>query len=128
MLARGRGTQWAGSINLLNLLAELRRAKEVPTAYVSLPPQDQMEFIEDVRERIVPPPANAPAVCLLDTGVNRSHPLLELALDEPHVMAVDPNWLAADHDGHGTEMAGLALYGCLTKLFTETGPHHVTGP
>lgn len=73
--------------------------------------------MEDFRRRITPPGANAPAVCLLDTGVNRAHPLLALALSEAHWLSADPQWTGADihPEQHGTAMAGLALYGCLTK-------------
>ena len=60
--------------------------------------------------------------CHLDTGVNRSHPLLGIALDEEHMLTVMPGWLAADQDGHGTEMAGLALYGDLASLLEGDGP------
>jgi len=127
LLVRGTQRRWAGSINLLNRLAELRRTKEVPTEYVALAPSEQAEFIADVVTRIQPPANDAPAVCLLDTGVNRNHPLLAVALADEHTLSVNPNWLPADHDGHGTEMAGLALYGCLTQLFVNDGSvqlHH----
>ena len=61
-------------------------------------------------------------MCHLDTGVNRGHPLLEFAIAEEHVLACDPNWSPADLQGHGTEMAGLALYGCLTTLLGTNDP------
>jgi len=67
---------------------------------------------------------DAPAVCLLDTGVNRSHPLIEPVLAAADAQAVDPAWGGADHDPdqHGTGMAGSALYECLTKVLGRTGP------
>ncbi|MEW4531357.1 S8 family peptidase [Maioricimonas sp. JC845] len=106
--------------NLFDLLAELRLARTPPSEFLSLRPRDQAEFIEDVRARIVPPPGDAPAVCHLDTGVNRAHPLLELALSEEHVLSVDPQWSTADKRGHGTAMAGVALYGDLKDLLNHT--------
>jgi len=116
-LAKTTVEQWARSLNLLNRLAELRRAKEVPTQYLQLPLRDQAEVIRNARARLEPPAPNAPAVCLLDTGVNRAHPLLELATDERDVLSCNQSWSATDHVGHGTEMAGISLYGCLTSLF-----------
>ncbi|MAX37523.1 S8 family peptidase [Gimesia sp.] len=113
---------WADSLELLSHIAELRRAKEIPTDYVELQARDQIEFINSFRERIIPPPENAPSVCLLDTGVNREHPLLELALDESDWKSVNPNWTPADihPEQHGTAMAGLSLYGCLTAYLNGT--------
>ena len=67
---------------------------------------------------------NAPSVCILDAGVNQPHPLLAPALAPEDVQAVEADWGTADHDDeqHGTGMAGIALYGCLTGLMTATGP------
>ena len=61
-------------------------------------------------------------MCHLDTGVNRGHPLLELALRPEEVLSVDPTWQVTDQSGHGTEMAGLAPYGPLTSLLSGSGP------
>ena len=122
LLARGTVRQFAAVENLFDILAELRLAKILPGEFLQLPPRDQAEFVEEARSRIQQPSENVPAVCHLDTGVNRGHPLLEFALDENHVLAVDPSWIPRDSKGHGTEMAGLALYGCLTTLLDSEGP------
>ncbi|WP_433964629.1 S8 family serine peptidase [Tunturiibacter gelidiferens] len=63
-----------------------------------------------------PPKAEAPAVCLLDNGVARAHPLLSLGISENDCLSVDPAWGVDDHDpfGHGTSMAGTILYSDLT--------------
>ncbi|MDB5294353.1 MAG: hypothetical protein JWO31_336 [Phycisphaerales bacterium] len=111
LLAFGTPRQWADSLPLLNLLAELRKVKEVPTDYLNLGGSDQAEFAIEAAGRVVPPDEGAPAVCLLDTGVNRQHPLLRMAIDPEDVLAADPEWAATDQDGHGTGMAGIALYG-----------------
>jgi hypothetical protein len=109
--------------NLFDIIAELRFAKILTGEFLDLPPREQAEYIHEALSRIEPPSANAPAVCHLDTGVNRAHPLLELALSEEHLLAVDPAWLASDGhpQQHGTGMAGLALYGCLTELLSSSG-------
>ena len=49
-------------------------------------------------------------ICLLDTGVSSAHPLLSLAIRDESIQTVVEAWGVADHDGHGTEMAGVALY------------------
>ncbi len=123
-LVYGSAQQLGGSIDVLSCVAELRRAKEVPTAYLELAARDQADFVNEAVGRLVPPPVNAPSVCLLDTGVNRGHALIAPMLAANDWQAVDPLWLASDHDHdqHGTGMAGIALYRCLTDVFASVGP------
>jgi len=127
LLALCRIDDWAASLALLNRVAELRRAKEIPTDYVELPPRDQGQFVEDLLARLTVASQDAPAVLLLDTGVNREHPLLVDSLHEVHWLAADPAWSPADRhpQQHGTGMAGLALYGCLTEPFGHRDPVHL---
>jgi len=116
--------QLSSSIHLLSMIAELRKAKELATPYVTMSARDQRDFVDDAARLIVPPGRNAPSVCILDAGVNQPHPLLAPALAPEDVQAVEAEWGTADHDDeqHGTGMAGIALYGCLTGLMTATGP------
>ena len=109
--------------SLCDMLAELRSVRIPVAEFLDLPPGDQVELAEDLLRRIQPPHHDAPAVCHLDTGVNRGHPLLAMALADEHLLAVDPTWSAADRhpQQHGTGMAGLALYGCLTDVLNVTG-------
>ncbi len=118
ILARCNFNQLLAIENLFDILAELRFAKYLATDFVELPPRDQVEFIEAALSRISPPALDAPSVCHLDTGVNRGHPLLELALASEHLLSVQPGWSTSDGHPHqhGTSMAGLALYGCLTEV------------
>jgi hypothetical protein len=84
----------------------------------------QRELADDLLERIQPPSEDATAVCLLDTGVDRNHPLLEFALSASDTQAVDPSWGVNDHDSerHGTGMAGIGLYGSLVGVLQAAGP------
>lgn len=124
LLACASVTQLLQIDNLFDWLAELRLAKRLAGEFVEMTPREQADLIAAALPRIQPPPANAPAVCHLDTGVNRAHPLLELALPADALLACDPTWSPADThpQQHGTGMAGLGLYGCLTELFSGTGP------
>ncbi len=122
VLARGTAAALARVPNLFDLLAELRLAKLLAGEFLTLTPTDQAEFVQEALQRLrVVQPINS-SVCHLDTGVNRGHPLLEPAIAAEHVLAVDPNWSGADVSGHGTEMAGLALYGCLTEVLGGAEP------
>jgi hypothetical protein len=114
----------SSSMHLLSMIAELRKAKELATFYVTVPAREQRDYVDDAARVIVPPTRNAPSICILDAGVNQSHPLLAPALATEDVQAVEADWGTSDHDSeqHGTGMAGIALYGCLTELVITTGP------
>lgn len=122
LLAHGTAEQLASSVELLDCIAELRRAKEVASFFSEMPPREQRRWADDLRARVQWPADGAPAVCLLDTGVNHGHPLIEPALRPKDLHAYDPDWTVADHNGHGTEMAGLALYGDLTDVLSSSAP------
>jgi hypothetical protein len=119
VLVLATASQLAISLDVLNDLAELRSVHQPASFFVNLTATGQAEWINDLLNRTTQPPENAPAVCVLDTGVNRGHPLLEASLAVNDVHTCEPGWNAGDHHGHGTEMAGLALYGNLTPLFAN---------
>lgn len=119
MLLRGSPAQLAVSVDVLNDIAEVRKAKETATVFVDMGPEEQGHWVKELVARTTPPPANAPAVCILDTGVDRGHPLLAPSLSASDCHACDPSWRVNDHHGHGTEMAGLALYGDLTAVLAS---------
>ena len=110
-LVYGAEAQWARCLALFGMVAELRRAKELPTDFVDLNPSEQGAYTDEAATRIQAPPLSAPAVCLLDTGLNSGHPLLMPAFDERGLHTVHPDWDAADQEGHGTLMAGIAVFG-----------------
>ena len=103
-------------------VAELRRASDNPSVFTQDLKEDVPALIDDLAERVIWPGGEAPAVCLLDTGVNRAHPLIEPALSINDLMSIDPTWGGDDHEGgpgHGTGMAGLALYGDLVAPIAD---------
>jgi hypothetical protein len=81
---------------------------------VDLPPKLGLELgvlqldIQDVHQ--APPPDNAPVVAILDSGIAGGHPLIGPALGDAQGF-VDPHREAHDAHGHGTLVAGIALYG-----------------
>lgn len=128
VLVRGTVEQLSGSLDVLNDLAEVRKAKESSAFFVDSSPEEQAEWIDDLKDRTTPPEDDAPAVCILDTGVTRGHPLLEDVIAQEDATAVNPAWGAHDDGGgpqnmgHGTEMAGLAAYGDLTGPLDSSDP------
>lgn len=79
-------------------------------------------MLDGLLRRLEAPPSKAPAVCVLDTGMNREHPLLAPALEPSDLHSCNPNWGRHDHSGHGTQMGGLAIYGDLTRSLADTAP------
>ena len=96
-------------------IVELRRANDSPAFFLDdIDRDEQRDVCEELSERTEWPGMDVPAVCLLDTGVNRAHILIEPTLAEADMSAVKAEWGVADSPhGHGTSMAGLALFGDL---------------
>lgn len=116
LLVHTSSGQMKRSAMVLNSIAELRRAKETAAFFDELPPAEQPEWAGDLlwRSRYPEPDEDVPHVCLLDTGINNGHRLLGPALADNDRHTVEPAWIVDDEDGHGTELAGLAMFGDLT--------------
>ena len=117
-LVFGTAEQLMASTELLDMIGEVRRAKENPADFIAMTPQDQAEWVNNFLPKIEPPPTDAPAVCLLDGGVI-TNPLIGPAFSTDDAHCYDPDWPKADspdrpvhlRDEHGTEMAGVILFG-----------------
>lgn len=101
------------------------RSPEFIDSVEDLSTSEQTEYVEDLAERISPADEDGPTVCHLDTGVLRTHILLggSLAPGDHHSI-FGGSGTDAHPQGHGTSMAGLALFGNLEPLLT--GGSHVT--
>ncbi|MCY4175020.1 MAG: S8 family peptidase [Acidimicrobiaceae bacterium] len=95
-------------------ICEIRRPAVVDTVE-DLTHEEQYEYVDDLVARVGHAGAVAPAVCLLDTGVRGTHTLLKPALGPSGMFTVVPG-PQSDQAGHGTKMAGLALFGPLDEL------------
>ncbi len=107
---------------LLNEVAEIRRAKDTAEFFDAMPPIEQRQWVEELLSRTSPAGDNAVRICLLDTGVNHGHPLLNPHVGAVDLHTVDDNWGPQDNIGHGTELAGVALYGDLFASLVSTAP------
>ncbi|MFR9751678.1 S8 family peptidase [Nocardia sp. 004] len=101
-------------------VAEIRKPEFVDTIE-DLTREEHEEYTSDLLKLIQAADRLAPAVCHLDTGVRRSHILLSdsLAPADTHSV-VDLGDIVKEP--HGTQMAGLALFGPLDDLLTSTEP------
>jgi hypothetical protein len=102
------------------VIGELRRATDNPVFFMEHARETQHEWSDDLANRIEWPGVEVPAVCLLDTGVNRGHALLEPAIAPADLHAYETDWGTDDHDSHGTAMAGIALHGDLVAQLADT--------
>jgi len=124
LLVYGSVGQMKRSMMTLNSIAELRRAKETADFFDSLAPSEQPEWVDELNARLTMPSegADVPYICVLDTGVNNGHPLLRQALANTDLHTVEPGWGVDDQHGHGTGMAGVALFGDLTNALATIHP------
>lgn len=104
-------------------LERIRYALDSPAFFTEVAHREQRAWVEDLRGRLVPALPTSPAVCVLDTGATRSHPLLDQSLLPEDCLSVDPAWGTDDShpSGHGTNMAGVVLYSDLTFPLADQG-------
>lgn len=122
-LVRGTPEQLSNSLILLDNLAEIRKAKDTADFFTELRNFEQREWVDDLLRRLeAQSPLPSIAICILDTGVNNGHPLISPFLPNTNMDSVNPAWGNLDgyRIGHGTQMAGLALFGDLTDVLTTT--------
>lgn len=107
-----------------DLIAELRIAKDLPSFFLDMGPIEQERWSRDLENRLLPPEDDAVAICLLDSGVAQIHPLIMPALELADMHTCNPNWGFNDNNacGHGTKMAGLALYSDLFEALQTLNP------
>ena len=111
----------ADAFHSLDDIAELREPHDVGSFLAELPAAEQADWLDDLRGRLRPASAGAPVVCILDTGIQHDHPLLTDSIDPLDLHVADPGWQVRPVYGHGTEMAGLALYGDLHSAVLDSG-------
>ena len=86
---------------------DVRLVDLIPQTGISYP-----QLNRDIAElpRNIPSPApDAARVCILDSGINTNHPLLKSAMGEGQSFVAGQDEF--DEAGHGTAVAGIALYG-----------------
>ncbi len=116
-------SQLENAVYLISNLKELRWAKEVPVPIVSSEPQEQLEWANNVLQRISNPNDASTSVVILDTGVNYNNPLLSSFSNASYSECWLPTWPHYDnyilgsppYSPHGSLQAGIAAYGDLQK-------------
>ncbi|MDB9536758.1 S8 family peptidase [Dolichospermum planctonicum CS-1226] len=110
---------------VLEFLLELETVKEIDR-----PPQPAFERTADYNlplssfPEVISPPEENCGILVIDSGVQSGHPLIAPVLGEADVFSDPGQQLikggAEDVNGHGTSVAGIAIYGdvenCIKKL------------
>lgn len=124
VLMYGSQQQFSASVMTLNCVAELRRAKETAEFFDGMTPVEQQEWVDETLARltVAPEEGSTPRVCLLDSGVNRAHPLLDPFISDADLHTVNPAWGVDDTANHGTGLAGLVAMGDLSEALATAGP------
>lgn len=103
-------------------VAEIRRPEFIETIE-DLSTAEQGEYVSELAERVSAADNDAPAVCHLDTGVFRNHVLLAASLDQSDLHTViGTSGTDMNPYGHGTSMAGIALFGDLDAALQSVEP------
>lgn len=86
---------------------DVRLVDLIPTTGLSY--QQLNRDINQLPRNLAQPALGAAKICILDSGINSNHPLLRSAMAESASFIAGLE--AADENGHGTAVAGIALYG-----------------
>ncbi|WP_215408380.1 S8 family peptidase [Vibrio gigantis] len=109
------------NVKLLFRVSEIRYPKVTADFFDAMEPGEQIGWSDELLQRLNHSySVNSPHVCIIDSGVNVEHPLLA-----PFASSSDQRTITDDSDptdtmGHGTGMAGLAMWGDLTDSLSST--------
>ena len=124
-LVRASASELGTLLSTSAVPSELHRAR-VTSEIFGLDPLDQDEWVADLEGRIEAAEPDAAAVCVLDTGLMSAHPLLRASVDRA-LSALDGEG-PGDQAGHGTAMAGLALFRDLDRDLIGNGRRLAQAP
>lgn len=91
-------------------IAEFRKMVSPTSFFMQLPPYEQRKWSKEFSDRISIDDLGSVSVCLLDTGVNNGHPILERIIQDNNCHTIEPSRGIGDKVGHGTNMAGIAAF------------------
>ncbi|MGB3466674.1 MAG: S8 family peptidase [Cyclobacteriaceae bacterium] len=128
ILIYGKQDQFTELIARNDSLAEFRIGQEAAGFWVNESNRDQQGWVADLMSRINFGHSGV-RICLLDSGVNNGHQLINPVLDDENCLTVNPEWGVDDHEfgsGHGTLMGGIAIYNKLEEALDSTEEISIT--
>ena len=109
-------------VSSFGFIAEIRENLIPASFFHELPGKEQSLWINDTLGKTNFNFGSA-VICILDSGVNREHPLLKPFLPSKAMYAVKDSWNAIDTykpNGHGTCVAGVAIYNDLETVLASS--------
>lgn len=128
-LVKASAIQLSKSLMLLDNLAELRHPQQLNDFITNknIDIVSKQQWQQDLLNRTTSAfDQNGVLIYLLDSGINNLHPLITSHLPDERTYAYKEAWGKEDtwpQGGHGTGMAGLALYGDLSDALSH--PHEI---
>lgn len=117
-LVKANNNQLLELIIACDYIAEIRRAPEPTSFFGELNGKEQKEWCEELLSRTEFRDSNC-SICILDTGVNIEHPLILPAIKNSNCIQALDDWSINDTNGHGTNMAGIAIYNNLKERLMD---------
>jgi hypothetical protein len=112
----GYGThdQIANAVRSLGAVKALAAPTVLSDFFEGMAPEEQAAWAQAMQGLVQPPDARDPRyITLLDSGIGLAHPLIQPFLNPADRHAAEPGWSLDDAHGHGTQLAGISLYGDL---------------
>lgn len=125
-LIRANKSSLTKLIEICSYVAEIRIAPTATSTFSEMHYPEQKEWSQELLSRSIYSNHNNISICLLDTGVNYSHPLLSPSINPKHVQTINQSWGTGDTKGHGSEMAGIALFNNLKEALESSEHIEVT--
>ena len=99
-------------------IAEIRLAKDTPALFLQMHNIEQAEWVQNLLGRLVPAAADAVSVCLLDSGITHTHPLLVPEFTTTmFTPTTPPGALATAHPGTVTAPRWVASLSLATSSY-----------
>ena len=115
LVVKANYAQLSELISSFGLIAEIRKTEELNSFWLSQNMTENNDWIDEALHLVDFTKTNN-FITILDTGINNGHKLIEPVLDEVNRLTVEPSWGVNDSVGHGTSMAGVAMYGNLNAI------------
>lgn len=125
LIATCTATQLAHAVRETGAVRSLAQPGRPVDFVDTMEAEEQAQWLAELsgRIQIVQPLSGISSyLTILDTGIVRSHPLIEPVLSASDRYTALPGWDLSDLHGHGTAVAGVATYGDLRSLLGGTGP------